>query len=242
MGIKGVKKAEGNEVNSTLRYTRSIIISLLVIVLIAIFFFTVGCQSHNNNLTDGMGSAYVSSAQAMMDYTAAGQKAQEDSLPKLAVLFKAAAMMEQVHMDKLREYYKDYTGNTEELDKYDNLHNIKKFDVGTSVVYLMDSTKHALVYLMGKQSYLVNSLFESLGTQAGKEGDSKLSDLYLWFMGAESSAYRLFSDAYQNFSQSRLFTDKYNVCPRCGSIYIYGDNVQYCTVCGEKADMFMLVK
>ncbi len=234
MSVRGVKTRKDSKV----KYTGSIIISLLL----AVILFSPGCQFRKKTITDGLGNAYVSSAQMVTDYSAAQQKAYEDSLPALAVLFKAGAVMEQVHIQKIKEYYADYTGEKNGLSEYDTLKNVRKFDTGTSAVFLFDSTEHSLAYFIGKQSYMVNSLFESLATQAETEHDPELAKWYIWFLDSETSAYRIFSDAYKNFGQSHLFTDKYNVCSRCGSIYIYGDNVQYCTVCGEKADKFILVQ
>lgn len=236
------RKIERTEINSALRYTRSFVIFGLIIVLLAVLFFTWGCQSSNKTVVTGLGNAYVNSAQSRADYVMATQKANESSLSNIGVLFKAAAMMEEVHMTKTKELYVNYSKSKDGLNQFDTLKNIKKYNDGMSVVFLLDSTKHSLAYFMGMQSYLVNSLFESLAAQAEIEKNFDVAQMYIWFTGAESSAYRLFADAYNNFSESYLFSDKYNVCSKCGSIYIFGDNIQDCTVCGESSNKFILVQ
>ncbi|MEF9987001.1 MAG: hypothetical protein RSA75_09930 [Bacteroidales bacterium] len=242
MDIKEVKKLKKSEIKSALSYTKTFIIFGIIIGLLAIFFFTLGCQLKKDTIVNGLGNAYINAAQAEADYLMASHKANNDSLLTLGVLFKAAATMEQVHMKNLKNFYANYTGNVNGLAEFDTLKNIKRYNDGMSVVFLLDSTNHALAYFMGKQSYFVNSLFESLATEAETEKDIPLAKMYIWYMGSESSAYRLFNDAYQNFNQAYLFSDKYDVCPKCGSIYIYGDNIQYCTVCGEDAKKFILVQ
>jgi hypothetical protein len=68
-----------------------------------------------------------------------------------------------------------------------------------------------------------------------------MSKLYYMYLESEQSAYRLFSDAYKYFDNSSSFTDKYWVCPLCGSIYIYGDGISECAVCGTKVNNFVVV-
>lgn len=243
MGIKGINEEERNEINSVMNYTRSIIVFLLIVVLAAVFFFTVGCQSNKNSARqNGIELSMITSAQSFMDYTAASMTAKTDSLPNIEVLFKAGAVMEQVHLGKLKELLQGYPDADEVNQQLGKLNNVRNFDTGTSVVFLFDTAKHSLAYFIGRQSYMINTLFESLVTQSIHLKEPELAKWYSWFWESEQSAYRLYTDAYKNWSENSLFTDKYNVCPRCGSIYIYGDHVQDCTVCGEKSDTFILVQ
>ena len=105
-----------------------------------------------------------------------------------------------------------------------------------------DSTKHNLSFLLGKQSYLVDTFYETLMKQATMFDNPEMYKYYGWFFRSEQSAFRLCSDALKNYNESYLFTDKYSVCPLCGNIYIFGDGIDVCTVCGVPAKEFITVQ
>ncbi|MEG0517426.1 MAG: hypothetical protein RR555_00975 [Bacteroidales bacterium] len=196
----------------------------------------------NTTMVVGLGNAFVNSTQTMADYEMAEQKAIEMSYPNIGILFRAAATMEEVHMQKLKALYADFTKSQSAINKFDTLQNIRKYDRGMSMAFLLDSTKHVIPYFMGIQSYQVNDLYASLAAQAETANNPELAKMYLWFMDSESGAYKLFMDAYTNFAYSQDFVTQYNVCLRCGSIYPSDDQIQYCTVCQESATNFIAVK
>lgn len=213
--------------------------------LVVILLLTVGCNRaklQNETMIDGLGNAFVNSTQTMADYEMAEQKAIEMSHPNIGILFRAAATMEEVHMEKLKALYADFTNSQNDINKFDALRNVKKYNKGMSMIFLLDSTKHAITYFMGIQSYQVNDLYASLAAQAEIANNLELAKMYLWFMDSESGAYKLFMNAYTNFASSQDFVTQYNVCPRCGSIYPSDDEIQYCTVCQESAKNFIVVR
>lgn len=242
MGIKNSKKLHNNEVRTTFRYARAFIVFALLIALIAIIFFAVSCQSNKSIVTDGLDNAYVNVNEMQANYLLASQKALNDSLPNIAVLLRAAATMEEVHNLGLKILYKNYMGSDMALNRFDTLKNIKVYNTGQNVMFLIDSTKANIKNLIGKQYYLINTLFESLAAEMVNINEKEIAQAYTWYLQSEQAAYRLFSEAYENFRYAGEFTDKYNVCPRCGNIYIYDDGVEYCTVCHQPASKFILVQ
>ena len=188
------------------------------------------------------GNAYATSNQVMDDYVLASTGADKQNLPTIAVLFRAAATMEQVHANQLKKLYPQYNDGKLALDHYDSLKYAKRYTDGITPQILNDITKINLAFFLGKQSYLVDTFYETLMKQATMFDNPEMYKYYGWFFRSEQSAFRLFSDALKNYDEAYLFSTKYNVCPLCGNIYIFGDNVSTCTVCGVPSNEFITVQ
>ena len=97
--------------NTTGKFTFAFIVFGIIIAVIAILFFAIGCSGprpHNKTIEDGIGNAYATSNQVMDDYVLASTGADKQNLPTIAVLFRAAATMEQVHANQLKKLYPQY--------------------------------------------------------------------------------------------------------------------------------------
>ena len=230
---------EDKDMKTTFKFSSAFIVFGIIIAIIAIIFFTIGCSGphpHNKTIEDGIGNAYATSNQVMDDYILAATTAEKQNLPKIAVLFRAAATMELVHSNQLKKLYPQYSDGKVSLDQIDSAKYSKRYTDGITPAILNDSTKTNLAFFLGKQSYLVDTFYETLMKQATMFDNPEMYKYYGWFFRSEQSAFRLYSDALKNYNESYLFTDKYSVCPLCGNIYIFGDGIDVCTVCGVPAN------
>lgn len=233
------------DMKTTFKFSSAFIIFGIIIAVIAILFFAIGCsspQKHTKSVEDGIANAYVTSNQVMDDYLLASKAADNQNLPTIAVLFRAAATSEQVHSTQLKNLYPQFNATDKTFNSVDSLRYAKRFTDGVTKVLLNDTTKMNLSFFLGKQSYLVDTFYETLMKEANMYDYPELYKYYGWFFLSEQSAFRLFSDAYKNYNESYLFTTKYSVCPLCGNIYIFGDGTEACVVCGIPANEFITVE
>ncbi len=164
---------------------------------------------------------------ASAKYAAYAQKAKEDKLEKIALLFEATSKAEAIHMKNHR-----YALEACSL-KMDSI--TPKFMVKTTKENLEDAIKG--------ESYEVATMYPEFIKKAQEEKNKDAIITFDYAFKVEKPHKVLYSAALQALNKNDMKTlpDSYMVCPICGDTY--GVNVPaYCKICDVSKDDFIIYK
>ena len=157
---------------------------------------------------DNLKTAFAGESQANRRYLAFAKKADQEGLPQIAKLFRAAAAAETVHANNHFRAMDGVKGTAENLQ----------------------------VAIAG-ENYEVVSMYPPMFAEAEVEGDKRAALSFKYALSVEKVHEALYREAAEAFSQGKdLPETEYYVCPVCGNTHA-GPLVGRCPVCntpGEK--------
>lgn len=161
---------------------------------------------------ENLKDAFAGESQANRKYLAFAKKAEQDGLPEVARLFRAAAEAETVHaMAHLRQ-----------------LHGVK-------------STAENLEAAEAGETYEYKEMYPPMVKQAEAES-SPAAATFRYALAAEERHAKLYAQALEAVKAGRdLETDGIYVCPGCGNV-VLGKPTAPCEICNTAADKFVEIK
>lgn len=159
--------------------------------------------------TENLKAAFAGESQANRKYLAFAKKAEQDGLPQIAKLFRAAAHAETVHA-----------------------HNHLKALEG------IKSTAENLQEAIGGENYEVVSMYPPMLAEAEAESDKRAARSFRWALEVEKIHEGLYREAAESLAAGKdLPEGEYYVCPFCGYTH-KGPMTEKCPVCGAAPEKF----
>jgi rubrerythrin len=166
-------------------------------------------EASMSKTTDNLKTAFAGEAQANRKYLAFARKADEEGLPQIARLFRAAAAAEAIHANN----------------------HLKALDG-------IQSTADNLEVAMGGEKYEVVSMYPPMLAEAEAEGDRRAVRSFRWALEVEKGHEALYSKAAESLAGGKdAPAAEYYVCPSCGYTH-EGPMTEKCPVCGTPAERF----
>jgi rubrerythrin len=158
---------------------------------------------------DNLKEAFAGESQANQKYRAFAKKADLDSLPNIARLFRAAAEAERIHAE----------GHLRALDG-------------------VASTRDNLKAAIAGETYEYTTMYPPMLEQAQAEGH-RARIMFGFAVKAEAVHAELYKRALEAVEQGAdLAEAKFYLCPVCGHIE-FGAPPETCPICGAKKDKFI---
>ena len=159
--------------------------------------------------TDNLKEAFAGESQANRKYLAFARKADEEGLPQIARLFRAAAAAETVHANN---HLKALEG--------------------------IRSTAENLQEAAGGENYEVISMYPPMLTEAESAGEKRAARSFQWALEVEKVHEALYRKAAESLAQGKdAPAVEYYVCPVCGFTH-EGPMTERCPVCQTPAERF----
>ena len=162
-----------------------------------------------SNTTDNLKTAFAGESQANRKYLAFAKKADEEGLPQIARLFRAAAAAETVHANN----------------------HLKALDG-------IQATAQNLEAAVGGENYEIVSMYPPMLAEAEAGQDKRAARSFRWALEVEKVHEALYRKAAESLAkgQDAPATDYY-VCPFCGYTH-EGPMTEKCPVCGAAPEKF----
>jgi rubrerythrin len=158
---------------------------------------------------DNLKTAFAGESQANRRYLAFAKKADQDGLPQIAKLFRAAAAAETVHA----------------------LNHLRAMDG-------VKSTTENLDVAIAGENYEVVSMYPTMLGEAQTEGDKRAEKSFGYALETEKVHERLYRQAKEMLGKGKDIEEKtYYVCPVCGFTH-EGPVDGKCPVCSTPAEKF----
>ena len=153
---------------------------------------------------DNLRNAFAGESQANRKYTAYARKADQEKLPGVAKLFRAAAHAEMIHaMNHLRALG----------------------GIADTVSNLKDA--------ISGEDFEVTKMYPPYIEEAKKEGNAVAERTLAFAMVVEKTHYDLYTDALASIQDGKdIPAQKFYVCPICGHT-VADDHPDKCPVCGS---------
>ena len=163
--------------------------------------------------SDNLQTAFAGESQANRKYLAFAQKADQDGLPGVARLFRAAAAAETIHA----------------INHFKALDGIR-------------STAENLEAAIGGENYEVVSMYPPMLAEAEAAGEKRAARSFNWALEVEKvheALYRKAAEAVTRGEDAPVVD--YYVCPVCGYTH-EGPMTDKCPVCGAPPEKFQKVE
>ncbi len=172
-------------------------------------------------------NAITGETTASARYKAFAQKAREENLPAIALLFEAASASENIHAKELTEALSALGGEMEVV--------VPEFTVQT--------TRENLAASLKGESAEFNSMYPSYIQKAEAENAKKAVTAMQYAMETEK-AHAAFYEAAIKMLDTKTGTLplSYSVCPRCGYTYATDLLPASCELCGTGKASFLTIK
>jgi rubrerythrin len=135
---------------------------------------------------ENLKNAFAGESQANRKYLAFSKKAEEESHPQIAKLFRAIAEAETIHAH----------------NHFKALGEVK-------------STSENLQTAVGGENYEVNSMYPPMLAEAESEGDKQAARSFRWALEVEKVHEVLYRQALEKLGKETTTADYY-ICPVCG--------------------------
>lgn len=154
-----------------------------------------------NNLTD----AFTGETTASAKYAAYSKKAQEEGLPQIAMLFKAASASEKIHANNHQAVLEDLGATIPEVKP----------------AFTVKTTRENLQDAIAGESYEISTMYPEFLVNAKSVG-SQMAMISLNYAYKTEQKHKLLYDkalaALQN-NQVKTLSMEYYICPTCGNTY-----------------------
>ncbi|MBR8826827.1 MAG: rubrerythrin [Gomphosphaeria aponina SAG 52.96 = DSM 107014] len=178
-------------------------------------------ETDNEETLKNLQAAYNGEANANALYLAFAEKADEEGYHQVAVLFRAAALAEQIHRDNHGEVIKLLGGTPE----------------ATIETPEVKSTSENLEAAIAGESYERDTMYPGFLKQAESVGNMDAVNTFRFAMEAEAEHAKYYTEAKDNLEDWKEAKFPFFVCPRCG--YTTTElNFATCPVCGEQKEDF----
>ena len=166
-----------------------------------------------SNSMENLEVAFAGESQANRRYLFFAQKADDESQPVIARLFRAAADAETVHA---RNHLKAMGG--------------------------IGSTKDNLEVAIGGEHHEFTEMYPGFIEQAKAEGNNDAELTFNWANKVEKIHHRLYQKALEDLEAGKGMKDEpYYVCQGCGYT-VAGEAPERCPICGAPRSMFKRVE
>ncbi len=185
-------------------------------------------QKVTNKTVDNLKAALQGETTASAKYAAFAQKADEENLPRIAALFRAASKSESMHI-------RNHSTTLKNLG-WDITMEPEIFEVGTTLENLQQALKG--------ETYEVETMYPGFIDQATKDDNSDALKTLGWARDTEKKHTELFKSAIDalNSKKDNSLPASYYVCPKCGFTYTSEDVEDYCELCGTEKEKFISIK
>lgn len=184
----------------------------------------IAAETDNEETLKNLQAAYNGESNANVRYLAFADKADEEGYHQVAVLFRAAALAEQIHRDNHAEVIKQLGGTPEA--------NIETPEV--------KSTSENLEAAISGESYEQDTMYPEFMKQAESVGNMDAVNSFRFAMEAEAEHAKYYTEAKNNLDDWKEAKFPFFVCPRCG--YTTSElNFATCPECGEEKEDFTKV-
>jgi len=181
-------------------------------------------ETNNEETIKNLQAAYNGEANANVRYLAFADKADEEGYHQVAVLFRAAALAEQIHRDNHEVVIKQLGGTAEA--------NIETPEV--------KSTRENLEEAINGESYERDTMYPGFMEQAKNVNNMEAVRTFRFAMEAEAEHAKYYTEALNNLDDWKEAKFPFFVCPQCG--YTTTEvNFANCPQCGEPKEDFTKV-
>lgn len=213
-------------------------LKLLPVLALAAGVFFTSCGGEQKKEEPKTDTTKVVTSKAMTDlqaalrgettasakYAAYAQKAREEKLLPIAILFESASAAEKVHVGNLTETIKGMGGTPDTITP--------KFTVKTTAENLQDA--------MDGEKYETTTMYPGFIKDADAEGADDASKRFQYNMEVEKRHLDLYTTAKTALDAKKVNTlpVSYSVCPKCGLTYETKKLPESCELCGTSKDKF----
>lgn len=217
------------------------IVSLLFASAIIAFMVSCGGNATNPEKTDkkdtvkqtvktveNLKAALKGETTASAKYEAFAKKADEEKLPQIAALFRAASKSESIHAANHKSALVEMNENADVV--------ADSFDVKT--------TKENLDAAFNGEKYEVEQMYPGFIDQAGKDNIAAASKSFKWAFETEKKHMEYYKAAIDALSAKKVksLPSSYFVCPKCGFTYNNKNVAEACELCMTPKASFIEVK
>lgn len=204
-------------------------IKVIPFLILAIFLYSCNQQKTKGELKT------ISSLQTTIEgelianakYWAYAAKADEDSLPEIAAMFRASAIAEKAHADRQITMLMALNGHMAALDPSYPAYSIE------------DNIKDAIKV----ENYEAEDMYPGFIVISKDEGLDNITETFQWALQAEIKHRDLFKLALASLEDPTIELPKaYMVCPRCGNTMDAKHYSDPCDICENEASKFVEVK
>jgi len=181
-----------------------------------------------NATGENLKAALQGETNASAKYAAFADKATEENLPQIAVLFKAASKSESIHA---ANHKKVLEGMGVKVDVKPQAFDVK-------------STKENLDAAYAGEKHEVENMYQGYIDQADADDNDKAVKSFGYAFETEKKHMILYKTAIDALATNKVntLTAEYFVCPTCGYTYTKKDVVNECIVCSTPKEKFVSFK
>jgi len=200
--------------------------NVLYLVVAAIAFFLTSCGGKPENTIKNLTAAYNGESTASAKYAKFAEKAREDSLFAIAVMFESTSRAEAIHADNHKKVL-------EKLGAVVEAPVIETFEVKTTVENLADASKG--------ESYEISTMYPEFIVAAETEGAKDAVKSFTWALDTEKKHNEFYQKAIGELTAGNKDTQlpkKWFVCPICGNTYDDATVKASCDFCSTAQDKY----
>lgn len=199
--------------------------SVLMVLSLALLGGCKGPAEKYAKTIENLKAAFKGETTASAKYAAFAQKARQDSLPQVAVLFEAASKAESVHAGNHKAVLEKYGAKPDEFTP--------EFEVKT--------TKENLQAAIDGETYEFTNMYPDFLAVAEKEGSADAKKSFTWAMETEKKHADFYKQALAAIDANNVasLSAEYYVCPKCGNTYQAANVEEKCSFCMTPKDKFI---
>lgn len=198
---------------------------IATISLVALSLMFVSCSSQTKTI-ENLQIAIASETNNIAKYSKFAERAEIDSLPNIALLFKVVARSESIH-------------------KQNHIAELKKMGLeysATADEVTVDSTRGNLYRAKAIEEYEVMSLYYEMVAVATKEKATSAAQIFSRVMAIEERHARYFIEAIEILQSSgtdSALNARWAICAVCGDTHKRDAAPSNCGLCGASSDTFL---
>lgn len=217
------------------------IVSVLFVATIVAFMISCGGNATNPEKTDkkdsvkqtvktveNLKAALKGETTASAKYEAFAKKADEEKMPQIAVLFRAASKSESIHAANHKKVLVEMNENADVV----------------ADSFAVKTTKENLDAAYNGEKYEVEQMYPDFIAQAGTDNIGGASNSFTWAFETEKKHMEYYKAAIDALSAKKIKTlpTSYFVCPKCGFTYNNKNVAESCELCKTPKASFIEVK
>ncbi len=205
-----------------------IIISSAVLILFGAFTFCAAADKQaTKKVVEDLKTAFTGETTASAKYAAYAEKAKEEGLNKIALLFEAASKAESIHAGNHKAALEQLGEDVPEVEP--------KYEVMSTAENLKDAIKG--------ETYESTTMYPDFIKDASKGKVTIASISFNYAYRTELKHKALYEEALKALERNKVdsLASMYQVCPTCGNTYA-GEAPERCGICMTSRDRFMTIE
>lgn len=176
---------------------------------------------------DNLEAAIVGESTASATYAAFATKAAQEGYPLIQKLFEAASKAERIHA----------ANHNKVLEKLGS--KMEPFEIEIHVGTTVENLKHAVA----GETHEFESMYPGFIAEAETEGQKAAIRTFTWAMETEKEHAEFYAKALEQLEngQPADLPKAYYICPLCGDTFSTIAGVDFCPLCGAKAETFLVI-